>query len=755
MAKADFFETFKARVKLATEAEQDQREHEVADLKFEAGEHWTDAELKARNMTSKPSVTIDLLSGLIKQVTNQQRTARPGIKISPVGNGADVEMAERWQGVLRRIERLSNAQRAYTWAGQHQVKMGRGFWVIRNVEVGEDGEQDIRIEAVENQHSILIDPTSKELDGSDKRWAVRYEDLTHDDYIERFGDSRLSSLLGEAFAVPANAVPDWIGSKHARIAEYYYLEEKERTRLILDVVDPGTGATRRERMWEDELDTAPGRDKGKFAKLPQLPAGAIERKRFKKKHKTVHWCLLNGIGEKLDSATIPGEFIPVVMVYGERRFIDGKRDFRGMVRMNKEPSRMLDWAESSILEAISHAKTAPWLLAVGQAEGLEAIWGKANTNPPQALYYHPVDVSGKLVEKPGRIPAGVDVSALTIAAQRHQNHVRNATGMADAFQEETGSLQSKMSGRAIAFRRQNQELGTSDYMEGLGDGIVLTAKVCISMGRQVYDTPRLMLINDEEGKESAIATHAGADQAAQAQQMAEQEKIAGMLDVKVGEYDIALSPGRSHPTARQEAVEAIQGLPPEVIATGADIYVGLLDFPGSQEWAERLKKANPLAQDDAQGDIPPKVQQRLVQLDQFAQQATETINELQKMIDTKAVESQSKEKIEADKLQLEREIEAAKLDLEQMKLNLERDKLALEREKMEAELHKVEMQLETARHQQEAGFAHEIGKAGADTAVASEEGEKSHQRALETSDKGHEQAKELAAMKPKPSGKAS
>lgn len=698
---ADFFDTFKARVKQGTEADQEQVANELADLDFESGQHWSDQDVIDRKLAGKPSLTFDLLSPPIKQVTNAQRVARPGITIRPVGNGADVDQAERWQGVIRRIERLSQATRVYAWAGQHQVKMGRGFWILRNVEVGEDGEQDIRIEEVENQHAILCDPGTKKLDGSDKRWAIYFQDLTHDEYRDRFGESKLAASInaGRGFtAGEGDMVPLWLGSKTTRIAEYWYLEETTRTRLILD-----DGA----RVFEDELPTVPARVKGKFAKVPQIPEGRTVVKRVNRPTKIVHWCLLNAAGEHLVPETvIPGELIPVVMIYGERRFLRGKRDFRGMVRMNKDASRTEDWAESSLMEAISHAKTAPWLMAVGQADGLEAMWSKANTNPPQALQYNPIDVNGHPVERPTRVSSGVDVSALTLAAQRMQNHVKQNTGMADVYQDETGAQSAKLSGRAMLARRQNQELGTSDYLDNMGDGIVLTAQIIMGMARVVYDTPRLLRILDGEEKEREILIAPGG-QTPEAMALVQQnrEALKDMLDPSIVEYDITVAPGRSHATARQETREVMEGLPEPVLMQIADLFLSTIDGPGMQEAAKRLKRANPNAQEDEPGTVP------IAQ----AQQAQQMIDALTEQVNTLHQQLEQTQRGEQTKIQIAEADAQTKLEIERMKLETEREieaaKLELERLKIQADLHKATLQHEQARAHALHDAAHERGMA--------------------------------------------
>jgi hypothetical protein len=735
-----FFETFKARWKLATNAEQDQRQNELADLEFEAGDHW-DPKIKSdRLKAGKPALTIDLLSGPIKQVTNQQRLARPGIKIAPVGHGTDTKKAEYWQSIVRRVERLSQASRAYAWAGWHQARMGRGFWVVRSEWVGDGFDQDIRIYEVDNQHTVYLDPTPKKLDGSDKKWGVIFEDLIHEDYLERFGETDLGDAIhSKAWQGLGDTPPDWITSKHCRIAEYYYLETEAKTRHLFD-----DGST----AWDDELEHDTTKQGRKKVTVPVPPDGLTILQSRDIPQTKVHRCLLNGMGEKLDSGIIPGEYIPIVKVYGERRNIDGKVDERGMVRMAKDASRMEDWAETSLMESMSKAKTAPWLIPLEAVDdGLRKMWETSNRVDYAALFYKMYDAQGRQLEKPNRIPSGVDVSAFTLAAQRMENHVRSQMGNSDVYRDETASEQGKLSGRAINMRRLQQELGTSDYMENLGDGIVLTAKIIMSMAREIYDTPRVMRIVGADEQDRPIVTYLGEDQKPAAEEKAQAEGIdvEELFDLSghPEDYDIAISPGKRHDTARQETVEILSEIapksPPEF---QGPMYLALLknlDGPGIPELAAELdpKKRN---------DIPPHIQRELEMLKQQLQQAITIIET-----------DQVKQQAQLDKATMDN---ATRLAIEELKAGNE-----LTRQRLEEKFELITLRLEQMHESRIAGVNAQQAAQQAEQghAHASAEADQGHQQALTESEQANEHAKQQAAMghasamrqleaKPKPNG---
>ena len=76
-------------IKLHEDAFGEQRQREVNDLKFEAGEHFNNAELSYLKTTGRPEVILDHVSGQISKV-NVTGT------FSPCTNGLDGPMSMRW-----------------------------------------------------------------------------------------------------------------------------------------------------------------------------------------------------------------------------------------------------------------------------------------------------------------------------------------------------------------------------------------------------------------------------------------------------------------------------------------------------------------------------------------------------------------------------------------------------------------------------------------------------------------------------------
>jgi hypothetical protein len=95
---------------LCEEAEAENRAAALDDLRFaKLGEQWPDHVRQARVRDGRPCLTINRQPAFIRQVVNEDRQNRPGIKVHPVDGEADVSIAEIYNGLIRNIEQTSKA----------------------------------------------------------------------------------------------------------------------------------------------------------------------------------------------------------------------------------------------------------------------------------------------------------------------------------------------------------------------------------------------------------------------------------------------------------------------------------------------------------------------------------------------------------------------------------------------------------------------------------------------------------------------
>ena len=191
---ADVLALARQRLNMAISAYSESREDEVDDLRFYAGSpdnswQWpadvlaTRGAVQGQSINARPCLTINKLPQHVRQVTNDQRQNRPSGKVIPADDNADIQVAEVFNGVVRHIEYISDADVAYDTACENQVAYGEGYIRILTEYCDDDTfDQDIKIGRVRNSFSVYMDPTIHDPCGADAKWCLITEDLTKEEY---------------------------------------------------------------------------------------------------------------------------------------------------------------------------------------------------------------------------------------------------------------------------------------------------------------------------------------------------------------------------------------------------------------------------------------------------------------------------------------------------------------------------------------------------------------------------------------------
>jgi Phage P22-like portal protein len=139
-----------------------------ADLEFLAGKQLDTADILSRTTSGRPIIQINKLPTFLHQVCNDNLENTPSIKVHPVDDDADEEIAEVLGGIIKNIEYSSNADTAYDTAVNFAVAIGFGYFrVITDFCDEKSFDQDIKIARIANPFSVHFDYASVEPDGSD------------------------------------------------------------------------------------------------------------------------------------------------------------------------------------------------------------------------------------------------------------------------------------------------------------------------------------------------------------------------------------------------------------------------------------------------------------------------------------------------------------------------------------------------------------------------------------------------------------
>jgi hypothetical protein len=624
-----------ARFKLTEEAEGPNRKAQLEDIKFLAGEQWDQGIKEARSRDGRPCFVVNRLQQHAKQIINDLRQNRPSIKVHPVDDKADVEIAKIYQGMVKHVEDNSGADAAYDTGGECAVRGGRGFWrVVTGFVSPYSFDQELLIKRVRNPFSVYFDPHSKEPDGSDANFAFVVESISKEQYQRLYPKSKLA---GHAEWDASGTQVGWLSKDSCRIAEYFYKAYEEKEIVLLS-----NGQT----VLAGDLDSEA---------LNQLAmAGVNEVRRRTTSVPTVKWCKLNAL-EVLDETEWPGSYIPVIPVYGEELDIEGERILKGIARDAKDPQKLLNYWKSAEAEAIALAPKAPFIAAKGQVEKYAADWKSANTKNHAVLMYDPQSVNGTMVPAPQRQNLEPAIQAITMAAMNSAEDIKSTTGLYDAA---LGARSNETSGKAINARANQAQTSNFHFVDNLTRSIRHTGRILIEAIPRVYDSARAARILGEDGEPEIIKIN---------QEFERNGKLVS-YDLSKGKYDCTVDVGPSYATKRQEAVANMVEMSrnmPLLSQVAPDLIVKNMDFPGAQELAERLKKAVPpqfLDDPNKKQALPPEAMQQMQQMNQMIEQLTAELNAAKSPLELKRMEIESIERIKTAELETKASIELAKLE---------------------------------------------------------------------------------------------
>lgn len=666
----DRISTYRKRLNHAIEATSQNRAYQVEDLRFAAGSpdnkyQWPEAVVRSREGDPngpRPVLTINKLPQHIYQVTNEQRHNRPSIKVLPVDDKADKELAEVLTGIIRHIEYNSDADVAYAVAGENQVTHGEGYIrVLTDYTDEESFEQDILVEQVKNSFSIYMEPVNLLRDASGRycEWAFVVTDMLEDDFEAQYPD--VGAVDWDDVGIGDDA-KTWFPEKGVvRVAEHFYAEHEEKTLCL----------------WPDGSVTVKGDAEASIPYIGQQPVK--ERKTSIRK---IKWCKMTG-NKILEERDWPGRFIPIVRIIGNEWYIEGKFTTCGIVRNAKDAQRMFNYWKSTETETLALAPKAPFVGSAEAFAGHEDDWQEANMKNFAYLKYNAFGENNEPLQAPQRQVPPMPPVGIVNAALGAADDIKSATGQYDPS---LGNNPQAKSGIALQREQRKTDMGTFHYIDNQARGIRQLGRVIVDLIPSIYDTARVARIIGEDGEPNVAMI----DPSIKVPVMEQQDvngKMQKLYNPSIGKYDVTVSVGPGYTSKRQEAAEfmaqVLQGNK-ELMAVMGDLYFEMLDVPGADKISERLKKALPpgLAEPEEgeeeaamvqtpEGPVPVEVAgQMMAQMTQQLQQAAEQLEQADiagsqaKIADaeTKRMTAQAEDERERARIELERyQAETARL----------------------------------------------------------------------------------------------
>ena len=585
------------------------------DYKFANGDshnmyQWDNRISSDRFANNRPVLTVNKVNQHNLMVINDAKQNKPGVNIRPVGDDASFEAAQVFQGIVRHIEYISNAESVYDHATTFQVEAGIGYWRIQTDYMSPKSfDQEIYIRSIKDPRSVYLDPDITEDDGSDARFGFIFEDMPKDLYDDKYPEFK---DLG--WSTTFNQKPDmWVTRDLVRVAEYYRKTQKKDKFVYF--INHQTGEAVQKFLSELEPD-----EKAIYTEIKKSESQIPEAQRSYKERKiltdNIEWFKIAG-NTIIDRGPWMGKYIPIVRLVGTETIIDGVMDRKGHTRALIDPQKIYNWNTSANQEYGALQTKSPYVAATKAIEGYEEIYKTANTVNHSYLPYNSLDEDGNVIPPPTRNPPPTGSPAYMDQLKISENEMMAASGQ---YQAQMGENENAKSGVAINARQRQGDRATYHFIDNNAKAIRYTGKILIDLIPKVYDTKRVMQISATDGSIMSVTVDPEAQAPFQKQQpgpegpvMDKGQEIAQIIfNPNIGTYDIQSEVGPSYATKRQEAFNALTQIAAqnkEFMGVAGDILWKVADFPEAQVLAERWRKIIP---PNLTGDTPnPQIEQAM------------------------------------------------------------------------------------------------------------------------------------------------
>lgn len=599
------------------------------------GGQWNKASKDSREGSGKPALEFNELHTYVQQVVNRARQDRPQPRIAPADAEASDDVADFLEGRLRHIQYASQADIAYDCAVEAAATGGFGFYGIDTVYTDKDSlrpgakpspNQEPRLFRILDPTAEYPDPNCKEPDFSDAKFWFSRQWIDRDDFKRRFKADPIQFDKDST---------DWATESQVAIAQYWHVEEKERTYCWLSDGTEG---------YSDEI---------------KIPTGVEIEQEREVCERQVCCDLIDG--EKvLKSTKWLGSWIPRVPVLGREVIVDGKKHYISIIRFARDAQKLKNGYKSGVANLLAVSSTAPWLGYKGQFK--DGKWRDANVKNYAYLEAEMVvSSSGQLAPLPQRNVYEAPIQSLTLAAMHAGDDIKRAVGYSDAILQP--SKANDLSGIAISKRENSQDLTNYHFEDNLVRSQWHCARILLDLDIKLADTPRVMTARKVDGTtfDMPVATESG---------MVPGHENEPHIRLDIGRYDITIETGPGYDTKRKEEREVLLqafAADPALWSVFGDVFFHLM---GYRDLEERAKMALPpqiqqaIANKNGPQQIPPAVQARLAQLIQENSQVKQVLQQVITILKTKQIEAQGK-------LQVEQLKAASHITVESLKANHE------------------------------------------------------------------------------------
>jgi len=577
------------------DADQHNREPAIEDAEFFAGKQWDDKIRARRELKRKPVLTVNRTVAYVGQIVGNRRMNETVIKVLPESGGKK-EVAITRQGLIRNIEKTNKAGRAYDTALQNATIGGIGNFGVRlDYATNDVFDQDIKIDEYPDAFSIVWDRLRIDKTGRDANHVFKVETMPRTVFEDKYPGFQAEDMTDDV-NISSSGAGGWFTADDVRVVEFWRMRYRKKwlaltadNRVITITEDEAEAAGENPNIAKHPADGSP------YIRLAEIP--------YAEKY------VMNGSAILAGPYELPISRLPFFRVPGWEITIAGKTHRFGLLRFLKDPQRLHNYWRSTIAEKLMMTPRARWVASDGAVAGRETQWRNAHLSDDPLLIWN---------GDSGQAPVYTQPAQLEVALIQESNmSVQDMRDVSNLHEAAMGQTSNEVSGKAIVARQRVSDVGTIVYHDNTNDAISEAGEVINELIPVAFDTARTIRTLDPNDKENFVRINDPTDPESQ--------------DISIGRYSTAIVTGPNVVTRRieaQESMNAIFNAAPQAMASTLDLYVKTQDWPGSDEFAKRIRKTLPPNLIDA-NDLDPAEREQFEQQQQAAQAAQQQQEQVQ------------------------------------------------------------------------------------------------------------------------------
>jgi len=531
-------------------AVQDERYQCLEDRRFYslAGAQWEGP--LGQQFENKPRFEFNKVHLAVVRVVNEYRNNRVTVDFQPKDGATNDKLADACDGLYRADEKSCTAEEAYDNAFEDAVAGGMGAWRYRacyeDEEDDENDKQRIVIEPIHDPESCLFfDLGARRQDKADAKRCYLLTAYTHDEYREEFNDDPESwpkTITRTAF--------DWCTPDFVWVCELYRVEEETATVRYFRGLDEEAEDMR---VTDEDVE----RDPELLDELASTGFRLVREKKVKRR-KVVKYFMTGGrifSGKEHGPQQIPGRCIPIVVVYGERRVIDGVERCAGLVRYAKDAQRLINMLMSWLAVMAARFDLEKPIFDPRQVARHAYMWAEDNVKQyPYLLADALNDTEGNPIPGSGA-PQGYTRApnvppAMAALAQIAQQALEDLLGN----QQRGEDMQPNLSGKAVELIQTRLDMQSFIYTSNFRRGMKRGGEIWLSMMKAiVVETGRRMKTVGMNGEVGSVMLN---------QPAYDKDKARSYFlnDINKANFEVDVDVGPSSTSRRAATVRAIVGV---------------------------------------------------------------------------------------------------------------------------------------------------------------------------------------------------